>query len=65
MKTTIKCLMCGKSYEIEVNDVDYQKFLNGEHVQNCFPYLSEEQRELFISQTCGICWDILFDESEL
>ena len=27
-------------------------------------YLTEDERELLISATCGECWDILFGEDE-
>ena len=58
---SIPCCICGKRVELTVEKEDYIRFINGEsHVQDLFPYLSADKREMLISQTCGECWDKMF-----
>jgi hypothetical protein len=37
---------------------------NKRFVQNAFPYLNADERELLISQTCGACWKEMFGDEE-
>ena len=53
----IECHMCNTEHEIYVNEEDYWRWANRTPVQIAFPYLTADQREMFISQTCGSCWD--------
>jgi hypothetical protein len=57
---TIPCGVCGVKQSIEVKPVDLGKWRNGMAIQSAMPYLSADQREMFISQTCGNCWDDMF-----
>ena len=54
------CPICGKENEIEVNMEDYFDWQNGKLVQNAFPYLSADEREMLISGICPKCWDKMF-----
>ena len=54
---TRPCLFCGRSHEVEVNDMDYLDWQDGELVQDAFPYLSASERELLVSGICPTCWD--------
>lgn len=61
----VRCHRCKKEFKISVNYSDYLKFLNREDsIQNCFPYLSPDYRELLLSETCGECYDELFKDIE-
>lgn len=51
---------CGRVYTMEINRADYAAWKNGQHVQNAFPYLTPNQRELLLTNTCGHCWDRMF-----
>jgi hypothetical protein len=43
--------------------VDLEEYNKGEKlVQECFPYISPEYRELLISGMCPECWDKLYSE---
>jgi hypothetical protein len=33
-------------------------------IQKAMPYLTADEREMFISGTCSDCWDKLFPESD-
>ena len=58
---TPQCRMCQGFVAIEVKVADWEKFKTGQfNVQAVFPYLSPADREMFISQTCGKCWDEMF-----
>jgi hypothetical protein len=59
-----QCAYCGKPQEVSVWPDDLQKFRDGNYAQNCFPYLTAEQREFLISGICGTCWDNMFPEEE-
>lgn len=56
------CPFCGKAHEIEVNEIDYLDWQDGELVQNAFPYLSADEREMLISGICPTCWDKMFGD---
>lgn len=56
------CPFCGKAHEIEVNEIDYLDWQDGEHAQNAFPYLSADEREMLISGICPTCWDKMFGD---
>ena len=59
-----RCPFCGKGHEIEVNEMDYLDWQDGEHAQNAFPYLSANEREMLISGICPNCWDKMFEQEE-
>lgn len=58
----IECHMCNTEHEIHVSEEDYWRWANRTPVQIAFPYLTADQREMFISQTCGSCWDAMFGD---
>lgn len=62
----VHCRMCGKEHILMVNDEDYFVFdmPNRPHIQEIFPYLKPEERELLISGICPTCWRKLFPEPE-
>lgn len=60
----VSCLNCHKDYSLEVLAEDVIKYKNGAFVQDAFPYLSADERELLISKTCGACFDEMFGEDE-
>lgn len=54
------CPICGQAHEIEVNEMDYWDWKDGAFVQDAFPYLSAEVREMLISGICPSCWSNMF-----
>ena len=34
------------------------------YIQDALAYLSSSERELFISQTCNTCWNLLYPDAE-
>jgi len=57
---TVRCGTCRVPTELIVAEHDLLAWQGGKLAQDAFPYLSPEERELLISQTCGGCWDMLF-----
>lgn len=57
-----RCPICGGINYITIKAEDYQKYKKGALVQDAFPYLSAEERELILSGTCSRCWDKCFGE---
>lgn len=55
-----RCPFCGKANFIEVNEMDYLDWSDGELAQVAFPYLSADEREMLISGICPTCWDKMF-----
>lgn len=60
----LKCRLCGKEKTVEVDKDDLLDYYKGKHIQYAFPYLSVEDRELMISQTCDECWNKFIVEEE-
>lgn len=58
------CPFCGKAHEIEVNEIDYLDWQDGELAQNAFPYLSADEREMLVSGICPDCWNGMFGQEE-
>lgn len=55
-----RCDVYKNDFKVTVEAKDYDSFLNNEtSVQECFPYLSADERELMISGMCGTCFDNL------
>lgn len=62
-KITVKCPSCGKEFSKEFDTVKIVRVMNGELVQDVFPELSADDRELFfISHICPTCWNNIFAE---
>ncbi len=68
--TTIPCPYCEKVSTVIVKEEDWRKWLDGKNfIQDAFPDLPPEQRELFLTGICGECYakmseDLDEDEKE-
>ena len=56
-----KCRICSAKHVIFIKMTDYigWKYREG-FIQDLMPYLSDSERELLISATCGNCFDRMF-----
>jgi len=63
-ETEIKnvCVFCGKKHSVYVNMKDLIDWERGKFVQDAFPYLSPDERELFVSKVCVECSKEAFKE---
>jgi hypothetical protein len=63
--TVIKrCCVCGKDACVTVDRTKFDRWYNGEHIQNVWPEMSPDVREMMISGTHPKCWEELFNEEE-
>lgn len=60
----VYCLGCYECFDLYVVEKDYNDWVQGTHVQDAFPYLTEGERELLISRTCDDCFEEMFPEEE-
>lgn len=63
MKDTIvkiNCPFCGTIHYVEVNEKNYEAWINGELIQNAMPELSPTEREQLISNLCPKCQEDIF-----
>ena len=57
----VRCKMCRGSHVVFVKMHDYIEWKNGAgFIQDLMPYLTDSERELFISSFCGSCFDSMF-----
>lgn len=58
-----ECPICHHANEVMVNEEDYFAWaFDDELVQNAFPYLSADEREMLVSGICPKCWAQTFGE---
>lgn len=61
----ITCKSCGLEYNIVAKQDDVIDWMSGaKYIQDALAYLSSSERELFISQTCNTCWNLLYPDAE-
>ena len=64
-KVKIQCCECGRYFDFEITDEQYNDLLeNKKNIQNIFPDMEPEYRELFITRICPECWDEMFPYDE-
>jgi hypothetical protein len=62
--TTPPCMLCGQRSEMSVDVNAYRYWSQGELlIQDAFPNLSVENRELLKTGTHPSCWDSMFSDT--
>lgn len=54
----------GREFSIVTRLDDAQRWVNGELIQNCFPYLNADQREILKTGIDAQGWEAMFAGSE-
>ena len=63
-KVDITCQLCQKLYIFYVDREDLYKVLNREaYCEDVLNYLTDNERELILSRTCGSCFDKLMEDT--
>lgn len=62
--TSQPCPVCQKVSTVELDYAAAVAWRNGMHVQDAFPDMPMDEREILITGTHPACWDILFPEEE-
>lgn len=57
--TTPACMVCGETSEITVETFPLNTWRNGALLQNAFPEMTSDERELLKTGTHPACWDVL------
>ncbi len=57
---TPPCPRCGKPSTLTVDDEAFETWRSGTLIQNAFPDMSADDRELLITGYHGKCWDLDF-----
>lgn len=50
----------GRPFSVTVKMRDMNRWLNGEMIQNAFPYLTADEREVCMTGIDSIAWDAMF-----
>lgn len=59
------CTECGVKHFAAVTSEGYTRYIYGGMVQDCFPNMSADYRELFfLTGICGPCFDRLIPEDD-
>lgn len=53
----------GRPFSITVELSDANEWINGGMIQNCFPYLNADERELLMTGIDAQMWDEMFGEA--
>lgn len=66
---TPPCIVCGETSRVPVLESDYYRWTGGYDkpgvlIQEAFPYLDEDQRELLMTGTHPVCWDKFIEDVE-
>ena len=64
-----KCRWCLKEEDVPVTQEQYDSWSagrasGGAYIQDALPFLTPEQRELILTQTCGRCFDETFGDPD-
>jgi hypothetical protein len=55
-----RCIHCGESSVLEVEESQWQRRQAGELVQRAFPDMAPADREMLITGTHPACWEAIF-----
>ena len=58
------CRFCGKEVTVQAEEEKFSRLDAGAHVQDVFPDLGVNYRELMISGICGECFDQIFENDD-
>ena len=63
---TFTCIRCEEEKTVNIDGADYiyWRYNRQDLIQNVFPHLTADERELMISGICGKCYDELFKDDE-
>lgn len=58
-----RCPFCDKNHSVKVNDSDWVKYkFSYVLIQDAFPYLTAEEREIIKTGICPTCWKDMFEK---
>lgn len=60
----VPCIWCKKVHEIRLPGYGLYQYNKGAYVQDAFPELDADMREMLISGTCPDCWEKMFGDED-
>ena len=60
---TKSCTVCHKTSKVALQKASFIRWRDGEHVQNVWPEMTPDERELLITGTHPKCWDEMFGKA--
>ena len=57
---TLGCIKCKSEHTVSLNGSDLYQYNQGKYIQEAFPYISQDMREMMMSGICDTCWQITF-----
>jgi hypothetical protein len=64
VKFDVPCMNCDAVYAFVVLPEQFDSWQSGAFVQDAFPNMPKEWREMLISSTCPSCWNDMFKEED-
>lgn len=61
---TPTCFVCSERSEVEVNQTGWDKWQSGLYIQDAFPEMSADEREMLLTGTHPECWAKMFPPEE-
>jgi hypothetical protein len=59
------CYVCKGTHSVVVKEKDLKKYRSGKGlIQECFPYLPKDEREILLSGIGSECWTTAFGSDE-
>ena len=58
------CRFCGKEVTVQAEEEKFLRFDDSAHVQDVFPNLRADYREIMISGICGECFDQILENDD-
>lgn len=62
--TTMNCFHCNQPSTMTVNIAEFNAWRDGLLIQEAFPTMSTQDRELLMTGTHPACWDAMFSDEE-
>lgn len=62
--TTLPCIVCHKTTQLDVDPEKLKRWQKGEHIQDVFTDWDADKRELLITGTHPECWDLMMTEGD-
>ena len=59
------CFKCEKPRLVTCRETEFHIWTNGAFVQNAFPNMSADDREMFVSGVCPTCWKEIMETEDI
>tara|TARA_R100000306_G_C4332894_1_gene121189 strand:+ start:230 stop:436 length:207 start_codon:yes stop_codon:yes gene_type:complete len=58
----LSCHKCKKNVSFVIDKKGYERWMKGALIQNALPGLTNQEREMLITQMCIKCWKKMFED---